>query len=383
MEKRRGGLRSRNDLPVFIEEDHHEVLPHIYKLIGAKQLPLENNTLVHLDSHPDMLIPKDLTPEEAWNKRDLFDKLSIENWILPGCFVGVFSTIVWVCPPWSDQIDPGEHEFYVGVERGTDRLAVSCLQSYYISEGLFVPQKDLDSAKKIKLVVVKMESESNCDTRDQMVRVQEQIAEVDHFILDVDLDFYSTLNPFINLYSEAGLYEKLRDLYTFKPVPRNLEPGLREEAASAAGKERKEKVEKLGQVFSFLKSEESLATYCGPGEEYLAKVSTIHDAVSKHCPRVEVDWELIHEAGQTFDDSELPHHVSTATEIQALLRQTEALLRWLGKPPTVITVSRSSRDDYCPPYQVEEIQEGLLGLLHTQYRNLTITKGYLDSEKED
>ena len=107
---------------------------------------------------------RDLTPEEAWNKRDLFDKLSIENWILPGCFVGVFSTIVWVCPPWSDQvsitsnlekqqsvlnfkliileriswiiqndlefyqIDPGEHEFYVGVERGTDRLAVSCLQ---------------------------------------------------------------------------------------------------------------------------------------------------------------------------------------------------------------------------------------------------------------
>ena len=71
--------------------------------------------------------------------------------------------------------------------------------------------------------------------------------------------------------------------------------------------------------------------------------------------------------------------------------------RWLGKPPTVITVSRSSRDDYCPPYQVvpenpqnmidlfqvEEIQEGLLGLLHTQYRNLTITKGYLDSEGEE
>ena len=66
----------------------------------------------------------------------------------------------------------------MGVERGTERLAVSCLQSYYISEGLFVPQKNLDNAKKIKLVVVKMESESNCDTRDQMVRVQEQIAEV-------------------------------------------------------------------------------------------------------------------------------------------------------------------------------------------------------------
>ena len=54
--------------------------------------------------HNLIICIRDLTPEEAWNKRDLFDKLSIENWILPGCFVGIFSTIVWVCPPWSDQV---------------------------------------------------------------------------------------------------------------------------------------------------------------------------------------------------------------------------------------------------------------------------------------
>ncbi len=47
----------------FAEEDHHDVLPHIYKAIGAKYLPLEKNTLVHLDSHPDLLIPK------AWIQR--------------------------------------------------------------------------------------------------------------------------------------------------------------------------------------------------------------------------------------------------------------------------------------------------------------------------
>ena len=82
-------------------------------------------------------------------------------------------------------------------------------------------------------------------------------------------------------------------------------------------------------------------------------------------------------------------------EIQSLLRQTELLLSWLGKQPTVVTVSRSSEDDYCPPdqvltecgvaqqvtpVQVEEIQEGLLGLLHTKYRGLTIVKGYLGEE---
>jgi hypothetical protein len=48
---------------LFAEEDHHDVLPHIYKAIGAKYLPLEKNTLVHLDSHPDLLIPK------AWIQR--------------------------------------------------------------------------------------------------------------------------------------------------------------------------------------------------------------------------------------------------------------------------------------------------------------------------
>jgi len=175
---------------------------------------------------------------------------------------------------------------------------------------------------------------------------------VDHYILDIDLDFYSTLNPFVSLYSEAGLYDRLRELYSFCPVPRNLEPALREAAALEANKERVAKVGKLGLLFAFLKREESLVTYTGPGEEYLPQVSAIHEAVRKHCPREEVDWDLIHEAGQTFDDSELPHHVSSTAEIQAMIRQTEGLLNCLAKPPTVVTVARSSLDDYCPPHQV-------------------------------
>jgi len=379
----RSKVRPLDHLPVYIEEDHNDVLPHIYKLIGAKKLPLENNTLVHLDSHPDMLIPKDLTPEESYNKFELFAKLSIENWILPGCFVGVFSTIVWVCPPWSDQITPGEYEFFIGVERGTNRIAVSCLETYYISEGLFVPQENLDNKRKVRLVVVKLEDNSSADMKEQMLKVQEQIAEVDHFILDIDLDFYSTLNPFVTLYSQAGLYEKLRKLYSFSPVPRNLEQGQRVEAALKSGRDRKEKLGHLERMFKFLQCGENLNTYEGEGEELLAQVSDILDSIKKHYPREEIDWTLIHEAGQTFDDSELPHHVSSKAEIQTLIGLTERFLDWIKKPPTVITVSRSSLDDYCPPDQVEEIQEGVVGLLHTKYRGVRVIKGYLNNEAED
>ena len=76
--------------------------------------------------------PQDLTPDDAYDKFTLFQKLSIENWILPGAFVGVFSTIVWVCPPWSDQIAPGRYSFQIGRHKATNRLAVTCLESYYI-----------------------------------------------------------------------------------------------------------------------------------------------------------------------------------------------------------------------------------------------------------
>jgi len=370
---RKPRLRTLKDLPIYIEEDHHEVLPHIFKNIGAKHLPLENNTLVHFDSHPDMLIPKDLLPEEAFDKFKLFQKLSIENWILPGAFVGVFSTIVWVCPPWSHQIAPGEYEFQIGRNKLSNTLAVTCLESYYISEGLFTIRSNLDHVKDIKLIVIKLEEspESQTEFKDQLMRVQEQIAEVDHFILDIDLDFFSTLNPFVTLYSEAGLYQKLKDLYTFNPVPQNLEYSAKIEMALKVGDERRETLDKLESIFSYLTTEENLTMYEGPGSDLVGPVSMLVDSVRKHYPRQEIDWALVHDAGTTFDDSELPHHISSQAEIQTMLRLTEQFLDWLDKAPTIVTISRSSCDDYCPQDQVENIQMGVLTLLKMKFRNVT------------
>lgn len=36
------------------------------------------------------------------------------------------------------------------------------------------------------------------------------------YILDIDLDFFSVLNPFIELHDEINLYEKLATLYAFQ-----------------------------------------------------------------------------------------------------------------------------------------------------------------------
>jgi len=39
---------------------------------------------------------------------DLYDKLSIESWILPAAYLGVITKIIWVCPPWANQVRNGQ-----------------------------------------------------------------------------------------------------------------------------------------------------------------------------------------------------------------------------------------------------------------------------------
>jgi len=373
-------IRRLNHIPVYIEEDHHEVLPHIFKHIGAKNLPLEQNTLIHFDSHPDMLIPENLIPSEAFDKYKLFQKLSIENWILPSVYIGLVKTIVWVCPWWCHQIKPGEYDFEIGRNIVTDKLSVTCLESYYISEGLFTTRENLENLRDVKLIVLQLEENDESIRRffDKIIDIKQQVEEVGHFILDFDLDFFSTLNPFVSLYSEAGVYQKLKSLYSIPSVPHNLETSSKIKLALKSTEDRVVMLENLKLIFTHLARDGDLHMYEGPGEELVGPVSDIVVSIRKHYPRSEIDWKLIHDAGCTFDDSELPHHISSKSEIQSLFRMTERILDMLDLSPTVITISRSSCDDYCPPHQVEDIQAGLLSLLHVKYENLKENHCYRD-----
>jgi hypothetical protein len=49
-----------------------------------RYLPFEHNLMIHCDSHPDMFFPIfDL--HLAYDKEELLQQLSIENWISPQC----------------------------------------------------------------------------------------------------------------------------------------------------------------------------------------------------------------------------------------------------------------------------------------------------------
>lgn len=94
-------------VPIFVVEDHHDVLTFLYRCIGSRHLPLRGNTIIHFDSHPDMCIPKHMPAGYVFNKEDLLDSISIENWMMPTVFAGHVERIVWIKPEWANQMPKG------------------------------------------------------------------------------------------------------------------------------------------------------------------------------------------------------------------------------------------------------------------------------------
>ncbi|KAK9502359.1 hypothetical protein O3M35_011149 [Rhynocoris fuscipes] len=86
---------------------------------------------------------------------------------------------------------------------------------------------------------------------------------------------------------------------------------------------------------------------------------------------------MIHDAGCTWDDSELPDYISSTEEMLNLLESLKHVASNLPMKPNVITVSRSSDDDYCPHEYVEWIQEHVVDVLKSTLE-CKIKKAYLE-----
>ncbi|XP_006896866.1 PREDICTED: UPF0489 protein C5orf22 homolog [Elephantulus edwardii] len=428
----RARLRRYPELPVWVVEDHQEVLPFIYRAIGSKHLPASDISFVHFDSHPDLLIPVNMPADTVFDKETLFGELSIENWIMPAVYAGHFSHVIWLHPTWAQQIREGKHHFLVGKDTSTTTIRVTSSDHYFLSDGLYVPEDQLENQKPLHLDVIMVKPHKLCNSQEGNAAlssakkpklalqaaenpastncascseglekdavadksghtcldpacspsesrewqttadsgdVLEALKKRDSLVLDIDLDFFSVKNPFKEMFTQEE-YKILQELYQFKKPSADLTQDDLVDCVDT----RIHQLEDLEATFADLcdgDDEDTVRRWASnPGMESLVPL------VQSLKKRMEVpDYEMVHQAGLTCDYSELPHHISTEEEIESLVQSMCHLLKSLPKP-TLVTIARSSLDDYCPSEQVDTIQEKVLGALRSLYGTLDIHLEY-------
>ncbi|XP_057712467.1 UPF0489 protein C5orf22 homolog isoform X2 [Corythoichthys intestinalis] len=392
---------------------------------------MKNIKLVHLDSHPDLLIPVNLCADVVFEKEKLFSELSIENWIMPMVYAGHISCVAWLHPYWSQQIAEGEHKMTVGKDSSTTTIRVTSKDHYFLSDGLYVPEEQLENPKQLILNVVKVnyqqsfpdtkteedsdpqlakkprreapssqalsstgilppavvskdagqEEEKSTFKGDQsgedeegstsyvVKRISTFLGRTDPYILDIDLDFFSCKNPFKELYTEEE-FAILQELYNFKgPLP-----DANQEELDECVDRRIRQLEDLEAAFADL-LEDDREEIVSQWVSKLGKSCFLRLVSSLKSRNPHPDYEMVHQAGLTCDSIELPHHISSDEEIDRLISAVQSLLKHLPKP-TLVTMSRSSLDEYCPTEQVASIQSKVLTVLEEQYGPLDIEKDY-------
>ena len=62
------------------------------------------------------------------NPTELYASTSIADWILPALYSGHVSCVVWLKPPWADQIPDGVHTLIIGSHKTTG--LIRCVGTY-------------------------------------------------------------------------------------------------------------------------------------------------------------------------------------------------------------------------------------------------------------
>lgn len=341
-------------IPVFITENHNDILELLLPALANRYLPFQNNLMIHFDSHPDMCVPRQMPAKTIYDRRNLLESLSIENWIMPMMFAEHLNEVAWVHPPWARQISDGHYEFSVGESEG--RIHVSSTLDYFLSDGCYKHENAMENSKAVTVHVSEVD-----ESLDELITDK-------HWILDIDLDYFSTLNPFLSIYPKAQTYEKLRKIFS---VDKSYDVDNPESISSYVD-QRNRQLDFFETIFQHMSQHGSLEKFKNEDSSLQEKFELVQELIECLCHHYsiyDIDWFVVNDAGCTTDDDEhqLPHHESTEEEIKVLITKLEKFLKSLKKLPTIITIARSSLDNYTPAHQVDSIQSQVLQVLRNVY----------------
>lgn len=269
-------------------------------------------------------------------------------------------------PAWASQIPNGDYKFIIGDY--ANYIRCDSHLEYFLSEGTYQPQHNLDNQRLVHLSVCTLTGEQ--ETNMPCISFQTGVDDFnENFILDIDLDFFSTANPFLKILSKSGAYEQIKKIFKADLFDKTFDADIDSEQLTTFTVKRVSHLGDLESIFRQLNDGIATENLLWPDglssaqDELLALIATIKDNYSLD----EIQWMTVFDAGCTFDSNELPHHISTDVEIENLVESFGKFLKSLIYTPSIITISRSSDDDYCPADQVERIQRLVLETIFKVY----------------
>jgi len=356
-------------------------------LAGRNKLPLTGFAMLHFDSHPDLCVSPDFTPDHLASAELMRSKVSIESWIMPLVAAGHLTHVVWVRPPWADQLADGEVRVKVGFANGfTDgaekRFACSWATEYYTSDGTYARETDFDaSAKELTI------------TTSQVEKLKDD-AITGKWFLDIDLDYYSVNDPFVEDLGGDEL-KKVSELFSTGEAPLDHCPIEQHEVYQRRKYDKLNKFNQHLDKWDAARAEFDIITeldHVDPDINELFGLWKAQRQLTKTAVAVAgeedvlmSEGKLIFNAGCTTnsDGSGLPVHRTHRDEIIRMIAATtdavNTTINAVGLPAG-ICFARSSLDGYCPPDQVEFIQSNLLASLESLFMShsaqITVDKKY-------
>ncbi|OWF40353.1 uncharacterized protein LOC110463923 [Mizuhopecten yessoensis] len=228
-------------LPVYIVEEHHEVLPVWFEAAKNGYIPQHGNTLIHLDGHSDMAPPFFLSRYPAWrppkDSKELHTMMQRNDaFIVEAAMAGLIRKVIWIWPKWTEHEHEGTEqsgEVEVGWAQvdgpHRDKFKVFCLCYHNSTENgrscIYLPlQRATESGVSINphLCHVKKSffyKEIREDIAVQKLSKGKLVSSTESVLLDIDEDYYGCAyasKPLLdanmsmdNIHKLDGLIQKL------------------------------------------------------------------------------------------------------------------------------------------------------------------------------